>query len=328
MKKLPVVTIMVAARNEENNILRCLSGLENQNYPKDKLQILIGDDDSYDNTYKLIADFISNKKQFELVKIDTFQKGLAGKTNVLVQLAKKAKGEVYLYTDADVLVNPNWVSTISKLDGAGIATGVTIIEGNGLFAQLQSLEWQFTLLVMFLFSKFNIPITSLGNNLAIRKDAYLEIGGFESVGQSLVEDYTIFKKITQAKFSFKQYFEVNALGISKSVNSFAEFLDQRKRWMLGAKQLPWFLQIINYTNAFYLPFLLIGGLYFGQICLYIWVIRFGVVTFFSLIGIFRLKQFHNLIAVIFFDLYLGIIYPVMLLNDLLNTNLKWKDRTY
>lgn len=63
--KLPTATIIVAARNEEDNILRTLESLEKLDYPDGKLQILIVDDQSTDATGKIIDDFIKDKPHFK-----------------------------------------------------------------------------------------------------------------------------------------------------------------------------------------------------------------------------------------------------------------------
>ncbi|MDX5480868.1 MAG: glycosyltransferase, partial [Hymenobacteraceae bacterium] len=79
----PRISILVAARNEEFTILRCLKAIERLNYPKDKIEVLIGDDDSADATRAVVEDFIRDKPNYTCITVtDTL--GLArGKANVL-----------------------------------------------------------------------------------------------------------------------------------------------------------------------------------------------------------------------------------------------------
>src|SRR5690606_31089619 len=65
--KLPTATIIVAARNEEEKILRTLSSLDKLEYPEGKLQILIVDDQSTDSTGKIIDEFINGKPRFKKI---------------------------------------------------------------------------------------------------------------------------------------------------------------------------------------------------------------------------------------------------------------------
>ena len=58
--ELPKITIWIAARNEELSIIKCLTSIENLNYPKHLLQVLIGNDRSTDNTASVVSNFIKD----------------------------------------------------------------------------------------------------------------------------------------------------------------------------------------------------------------------------------------------------------------------------
>ena len=60
----PCISILIAARNEEHTILRCLSAIHNLHYPKEKTEVLIGNDGSTDNTLAVINDFIRDKPNY------------------------------------------------------------------------------------------------------------------------------------------------------------------------------------------------------------------------------------------------------------------------
>ena len=62
---LPTATVIVAARNEEENILRCLKSLDMIVYDKNKLEIILVDDKSTDKTGKIIDEFIAGKTKFK-----------------------------------------------------------------------------------------------------------------------------------------------------------------------------------------------------------------------------------------------------------------------
>ena len=67
----PKVSLLLAARNEALLIERCLAAIDQLDYPKDKLEILIGDDDSSDDTAALVQAFIKDKPQYRLISITT-----------------------------------------------------------------------------------------------------------------------------------------------------------------------------------------------------------------------------------------------------------------
>src|SRR5574338_1639336 len=62
-EQLPTASVVVAVRNEEKNILRCLGALDKLIYPEGKLEIIISDGHSTDATLRIIDEFIENKKR-------------------------------------------------------------------------------------------------------------------------------------------------------------------------------------------------------------------------------------------------------------------------
>ncbi len=129
------VTVIVAARNEEKNILRCLNSLDRLIYPEDKIEIIIVDDNSEDNTNLIVSNFIDGKNKFKLIKTHDKISNLIGKTNALANALKIASGDIIFTTDADCVVNPNWVKkTVSYFQDDVVAVfGYTYIEGGKSF---------------------------------------------------------------------------------------------------------------------------------------------------------------------------------------------------
>lgn len=152
------VSVLLAARNEEHNIKKCLQSLSELDFPINKIEILIGDDDSDDQTAEIIQSFILDKPQFVYFRISENVSGLKGKANVLAQLSKKAQGKYFLYCDADITVPVTWVSSmLSHFEGnTGVVVGLTRMKKINLLSDFLSLEWLFILTIMrfFLCLKF------------------------------------------------------------------------------------------------------------------------------------------------------------------------------
>jgi len=165
-----MVSILLAARNEEQLILRNLNAINALNYPKDRLEVLIGNEDSSDNTAQLVTDFIQDKPHFQLFHIDkTVGKG-RGKANVLGQLAHKASGEFYFITDVDVKLPQNWILALLQkfTEGVGLVSGTNKYERGSLFATMQSIDWLHFMRDIKALADVGIGWTSEGNNMILR----------------------------------------------------------------------------------------------------------------------------------------------------------------
>ena len=236
----PLVSILIAARNEEANIAACLNAICAQNYPAERMEIWVGNDQSEDGTCEIIQHFENDYPNIHALLIETKWKHLKGKANVLAQLAHKAQGDYYFITDADVTVQPNWIKTMlaNFTTGVGVITGVTAVEGKTLFARLQNAEWLFYTAHGDMNAKKDKPVTAMGNNMAVTKQAYWETGGYENIPFSVTEDYELFRSVIKNGHTFKSVFEPGALAYTKPLPTFKALLRQRKRWFTGAFQLP------------------------------------------------------------------------------------------
>ncbi len=237
---LPIISILVAARNEEVNIGDCLDALLKQNYPKDKFEIWVGDDQSEDSTAAIVRSYTSQCSNIHLLSIETQLRHQRGKSNVLAQLAHKARGEFFFITDADTTVVPEWLNCMLTYfsPGVGIITGVTAISGKRLFDKLQNAEWLFYTGQGHFYAQKGKPVTAMGNNMAVRADIYWQTGGYENIPFSVTEDYELFRQIMQRGFQFRTVLEPNGLAYTQPLPTFGALIKQRRRWFTGAMQLP------------------------------------------------------------------------------------------
>jgi 1,2-diacylglycerol 3-beta-glucosyltransferase len=341
------VTILIAARNEADNIVDCLRSVAALSYPKENLQILIGDDDSEDETAALVTEFIKDRPHFELIKVvrdftavrdlqsraKPFTNKLKGKPNVLAQLAHHAMGDYLFFTDADIEVPTDWIQNMLPhfKSNVGVVTGITTMKTNKFplwVGGFQALEWLYYLSIMRLFALFNIPLTAMGNNMAVTRKAYDAVGGYENIPFSITEDYALFRAILHKGFRFIQLFDRRVMTISKPVPTFPELLVQRKRWMYGAISLPWTTRLGVYFNALLLPFLVLLGIFFPKTTLFIVFLSYVSITAW-LVGILNWLQRPQLfIGVPFFWFYHVFTNFAMLIHFYIAKQTVWKGRLY
>jgi cellulose synthase/poly-beta-1,6-N-acetylglucosamine synthase-like glycosyltransferase len=332
-----MVSILIAARDEENNIPDLLRSLICLSYPKEKTQILIGNDGSTDKTAELIEGFIGQlsereKSMFQVLTIEKSIAGLKGKANVLAQLAHHATGEYYFFTDADVEVPGQWIEKMLELlnekptdKKAGVAVGITLVKNTYWFEACQALEWLFALKLMKTMNNYHIPSTGMGNNMMVTKEAYLAVGGYESIGFSIVEDYALYKAVIDKGYDFKQGFDASLMTVTKPPPNYFE---QRKRWVAGGLSTGSVLIYPALIQGFALPILL-------AISFFSWQIPFIVIGLSLLINAVVGYQIFARLGVLYLfkyiPVYTGYMYVfwfLQLVSYFLPTRLVWKGREY
>jgi cellulose synthase/poly-beta-1,6-N-acetylglucosamine synthase-like glycosyltransferase len=110
MGELPVVSTIIPAHNEEATLERCLASLEKLNYPSDKLEIILINDGSTDGTKKIIEGYI-RKSKYNCKYIETEGVGAPKARNIGLN---SAKGEDVAFTDADCIVERDWLMDLVK----------------------------------------------------------------------------------------------------------------------------------------------------------------------------------------------------------------------
>ena len=326
----PIISILIAARNEEATIVPCLQAIAQLQYPPDAFEVLIGNDQSTDQTSLVVAKFIADKPQFRLLDISETVAHLVGKANVLAQLAHQATGQYLFFTDADTQVPVSWLTEISQQfdKQIGIVTGITLPKGPTLFHKLQTIDWLYNLTLTHLLSRMTIPVTAMGNNMAVSREAYQAVGGYASLPFSVVEDYTLFQAITHKGFAFRNLLDVGVLATTKPVDTLHEFLHQRKRWMRGAMDLPAWIVIALYVQYLAGPLFIALSLVAPLLAVSLFVARWVGQTTVILFGLKRLRQTKLWPFALIFDIYQLMICPLSVLFYFLWTPIDWKGRTY
>lgn len=327
-KKFPKVSIFIAARNEENNILDLLHSLEKLTYPKEYLQILIGNDGSTDRTEEIIQEFIAQKSKrctahYQLFNIENQVAELKGKANVLAQLAHYAKGEYFFFTDADVEVPERWIEEMPKIEG--VATGITLVKYSNWFEACQAIEWFFALYLMKRMTDYKIPSTAMGNNMMVSAKAYWAVGGYEKIGFSIVEDYALYKAVVDKGFEFRQEFEPSLMTVTKPPPNYFE---QRKRWVTGGIASKSILIIPALIQGLVLPILLIISLLSWKVSVYVFVINFLINFFYGFKILKKLNQIHLLKYLPAYTIYMYVFWFLQLIAYAMPTKLVWKGRSY
>lgn len=326
----PYVSIIVAARNEENKILNCLKSLHNLNYPREKLEIIIVNDQSTDRTEEIIKDFIKDKDHFILINSETSKTHLKGKVNAITQGIDISRGEILLFTDADCTVPNDWVKeTVPYFtENVGIVGGYTFLKSKRAFEGIQSLDWIYLFNIASSSATLGFPLTGIGNNLAFKKEYYNIVGGYRNIKFSVTEDYALTQEILK-KTNTKMAFPLNyqTLITSLPCENFLELYRQKKRWGVGGlDMIP--LGFLVFSIPFILNLLILLQILILNIKLLILSIITKILMDFILLfySTKKLRLMSYLKYFILFEFYLFIYVTALPFIVMFSKKVIWKDR--
>ncbi|MEO1049430.1 MAG: glycosyltransferase [Bacteroidota bacterium] len=323
----PQISILIAARNEEGNIQKCLDSVLAIDYPNDKIEILVGNDFSEDNTLAIANKIAAGDNRVKVIDIKEKKTGNAlGKANVLAQLAKQAKGEIFFITDADIEVPKTWVKSMLRAcdEGVAIVTGITTIKD----ALFQQTEWLYALGMIKVVTDLGLPVTAMGNNMLVTRKAYEAVGGYELVPFSVTEDLELCKQVRFKGFKARNLIEPDLLSITPPTKKFKTLIQQRQRWTKGALQLPIQVVIILILMSLYLPALVILALSFPWLALAIFISKSTAQTIFISLIRKRLNMSLKIIQTFIFDFYSFLISTITTIYLVLPIKIDWKGRKY
>ncbi|HTF17909.1 MAG TPA: glycosyltransferase [Chryseolinea sp.] len=224
----PLISVLVAARNEERCLPILLKDLGAQHYPN--YEVIIVDDQSEDNTADVCRRVVADDPRFRLVSANG-----EGKKAALTQAVAAAQGLWIVTTDADCRVGPNWLAAMTQMfvnETVMLCFGPVGTFGSTRFDCMQSMEFAALIGSGAATAAFGKPTMCNGANLAYRKAAFVAVNGYS--GNEKIpsgDDEFLMRKIyNQFPESVRYCADANALvttGTSPTINAFFE---QRVRW--------------------------------------------------------------------------------------------------
>jgi len=107
-------SILIACRNEENNLPLLFNSLKKVSYPEENFEIILVDDASDDKTDDLIQDFCQQQRNASCFRLNEKNEDYKGKKAALKLAAEQAKFDFLLFTDADCQVLENWLQDFNQ----------------------------------------------------------------------------------------------------------------------------------------------------------------------------------------------------------------------
>ncbi len=329
----PTVTVIVAARNEEEHIGSCLDSLLNISYPHDKLEIIIVDDRSTDTTASIIASYSQHYPFVKTFTAEQSQSHLKGKANAVAQAIDRSSGEIILQTDADCTVKPEWVrETVSRYSPTtGIVGGFTLLRSDDWFGAIQALDWIYLFTLAAAGIGWKKPLTVVGNHLTYRRKAYDDVGGYRSIKFSVTEDYALVHAVEdKTRWDFNFSTSERSLVTSLPCSTANELYRQRVRWGVGGLEMKFRGLAVMAVGFILHALLLLGILLSPRMDLLLGA--FLVKTLADMFVLYRPLHTFKVDSlfryIIHFEIYFIIYVIVLPFAVFFHHNVKWKGRTY
>jgi len=254
-------SIIIPARNEEANIEACIQSILKNNYPKHLYEIIVVDDFSTDATPDIVHRLQS---EFSNINIISLKNIIIGNINSYkkraIELAiAKSKFDWIITTDADCHVPQNWLSLfdayIQKNERVFVAAPVMFTCKNSFLDIFQCLD--FISLQGITAASVYAGAHSMcnGANLAYKKSAFYEVGGFKNADHIASGDDMLLMHKIKLRYpkNIGYLFSNEAIVTTAPMPDWKSFLNQRIRWASKAtsykdKKVFWVLLLVYFTN--------------------------------------------------------------------------------
>lgn len=228
------VSIIIAARNEEDKIALTIEDILAQDYPKHLFELIVVDDHSTDGTSDIIKSYEANG--VKLIELKEKEPLNSYKKKAISEAINLASGDLIVTTDADCRMNKNWLKTLVQYYEENsfnlISAPVVYFEEKSLFERLQTLEFLFLIGLGAAGIGNKMPSTCNGANLAYKRTVFFELDGFKGIDDLASGDDELFlHKVAKAypnSIGFCKSYE--AIVFTNAKANLREFMQQRKRW--------------------------------------------------------------------------------------------------
>lgn len=232
------VSVIICAKNEEENIKNYFPLLINQNYPE--FEIVLIDDASNDETLSLFEGYEKEYSNVKLVKVKNNEAFWGNKKYALTLGIKVAKYKQLLFIDADCKpASSEWISNMSS----HFTNKKTIVLGYGAYNKVKNsflnkiirFETLMTAIQYFSWAKIGLPYMGVGRNLAYKSDEFYKVNGFIDHMKIRSGDDDLFINQASTKENTTICIEPNSFTYSDTEMNFNDWFNQKRRHISTAK---------------------------------------------------------------------------------------------
>ena len=326
------VSVIICARDEAANLAKNLPGALVQQY-KTSHEVIVVDDNSFDDTKYLLQEFKKTFKQLHPVFLKQEAKFIPGKKFPLSIGIKTAKYEVVLLTDADcVPASEYWIEQMQETydDTTEIVLGYGAFnKRRGFLNKLIRWEAFSTAIQYFSYALAGIPYMGVGRNLSYKKTIFFRHKGFSAHNHVLSGDDDLFINMAATKINTKINIDANAFTLSEPAKTWSQYAKQKKRHYSTAKYYKplhkFLLSVYAFTHFLFYPLLVASIiLYNWKFALIVFGVRFIIQSIVYFLGMKKLKEADLFPYFLLFDIGMFFYYLIFAFSIFKKPSKTWK----
>ncbi|MEZ4720548.1 MAG: glycosyltransferase [Flavobacteriales bacterium] len=327
------LAIVIAARNEQENIERLLRSIENQTWLPKNTVVYVVDDHSKDNTASVVLSLTDEFSKFKLI-LSSF-KEVVGKKSALRELLTSIDADVYYFTDADCELSAQTIPVmLSALENETVDAAFcsVVYKGKGFVFDLLQAEQLNSQVVTEAFFNFGKPIMANAASMMIRQSAKnLLLRTYESEVAS--GDDTFFAQSLNPA-ACRYVMQPDTVVYTCMPESVREFANQRIRWAsksvgypsIVAKAFAALILLFNLVWVVLMTWLMVKG-WWTWVLVFI-VSKFGIEYPFHRKWFLRFNYSHKVIVAMLLSILHPIYVCVIGVLSFLGVGYTWKGRTF
>ncbi len=327
------ISVIICAKNEEENLKRFLPSVLSQDYPL--FEVVLINDASSDDTLEVMEAFAAEHNNIKIVDVKNIEAFWGNKKYALTLGIKASKYEHLLFTDADCEpVSKYWIQEMA----ACFNTEQTLVLGYGAYSKIKKsflnklirFETLVTAVHYFSFAKAGLPYMGVGRNLAYAKNEFFKANGFINHIKVRSGDDDLFVNQVATKSNTAICFSKNSFTMSVPKTTFKHWMKQKRRHISTAKYYKLshkvLLTVLYISNLLFwvCALVLLATTFQWQLVLGLFLLR--MILQYVVFGISAKKLGENdLIWLLpFFEIFLITVQLTIFINNLVSKPNHWK----
>ena len=264
----PLVSVLVPARNEAKGIVACIKAILEQDYPFERMEVIVIDDHSTDDTASLVQQIKDNRVRLLQLEhlLERNEKIKSYKKIALTLGINQAKGDYIITTDADCIAPSNWLRSYAiafQNQANMVLAPVEITGADNFLTAVQGLDVAGTMLLTGAAVFWQRPILSNGANFGFSKEVFNALNGYKgNEDQASGDDVFLLQKAVAQKLEDIVFLPQRAALVqTMGAQSWQALFWQRLRWAGKTSAYSDPFLIAFQASVFLLCALLISGVF-------------------------------------------------------------------